>query len=703
MFMKNKSLFVLALFLTLLNISLSAQKGIYIPNEWRNRRDTLIYSESDPNNQYTWSKSRSKESANFIVFWDKYYGNTNPTNASATYSVDIDDLLQKCEGFYAMNVGRLAFCDESASNVSKYKMMVLLNHTTEWVCYGGGYDDVIGALWLSPSTSKPVGHSVAHEVGHSFQYQVYADLKGFSGFRTSIGDGSTFWEQTAQWQANQSYPDQKWAQSWSLFKNTHNYAMTHEWHRYQSYWWHYYLTEKYGIDFIGTFWRYDPGRGSDPNESFMMMKEMDVSDLYREYFLYAMRMATLDIDGVRDEADNYIATLRYDYVSLGDAKYQVTYSSCPQSTGFNIIRLNVPVPGTEIFTEFTSLANGASLPQGDAKQFFNGEKFVPFNGVSYNRSSKYSTRGFRLGYVALMNDGSRRYLYEDEVYCREADANREVSCVTGCVVPADVKMLFLVVSPSPSEYVRHEWDEDITDDDQWPYTVQFKGTNLYGAAEISDTIAISDVELEYDVYFPASSSVYQGAVVNVEGRAASMLGTALQMQASALGGVLTSWTSAGPSEGQAMFYAVNSDGSISNTSSSANGYGHWFSASGDRCDYPSGYVFSEFDANGLSFSLGQYPGKSPDGSDFTIRQAIKYRKNGLTAVAKFVFHIHITASRTGYELRGGDATNVVDLSSVDAYPVAIHTLSGIRISSLRRGVNIVRMSDGSVRKWLVEW
>ena len=39
-----------------------AQKQMYIPQEWRNRTDTLIWKESDPDNRYTWSKSRSKES-----------------------------------------------------------------------------------------------------------------------------------------------------------------------------------------------------------------------------------------------------------------------------------------------------------------------------------------------------------------------------------------------------------------------------------------------------------------------------------------------------------------------------------------------------------------------------------------------------------------------------------------------------------------
>lgn len=700
--MKNKTLLATALLLATASMTLSAQKSIYIPREWQNRTDTLIYSESDPNNQYTWSKSRSKESENYIVFWDKYYGNTNPTNAPTAYSVDIDDLLQKCEGFYAMNVGKLAFCDESQSNVSKYKMMILLNHTTEWMCYGGGYDDVIGALWLSPSTSKPVGHSVGHEVGHSFQYQVYADLKGYSGFRTAIGSGSTFWEQTAQWQSNQSYPNLKWEQSWSLFKNTHNYAMTHEWHRYQSYWWHYYLAEKYGIDFIGKLWRFNPGSGVDPNQSLMKMEGMSAAELYKEYFQYAMKMATMDIDNVRDEAANYISTLRYDYIALGGAKYQVTYSSCPQSTGFNIIQLNVPATGTTVSTEFTSLANGAALPQGDAKQYFDGENFTTANVTTYNTSSNYAARGFHLGYVALMKDGTRRYLYEDQVYCAGVDATQEASDVVSCVVPEGVSKLFLVVSPAPSEYIQHKWDGNITNDDQWPYTVEFKGTNLYGAAEISESAAISDVEIEYDVYFPVSSSAYQSITVNVEGAAASRLGTAFQMQASSIAGVLQTWNTQGPSDGQAMFYAVNSDGQISNASSSANGYGHWFSASGDRSDFASGYLFSEFDANSLSFSLGQYPGKLSDGSNYTIRQAIQYRKNGQTATAQFTFHIHLTASRTGYELKTGSGTDVMDLSSDEAYPVAIYNLSGVQIPALQRGFNMVKMSDGRVRKYLME-
>ena len=73
-----------------------AQKPLYIPQEWRQQRsDTLLYAESDPDNKYTWSKSRSKETDNVIVFWDKYYGDKSPSQTSGFYNVNIDDLLAK--------------------------------------------------------------------------------------------------------------------------------------------------------------------------------------------------------------------------------------------------------------------------------------------------------------------------------------------------------------------------------------------------------------------------------------------------------------------------------------------------------------------------------------------------------------------------------------------------------------------------------
>lgn len=61
----------------------------------------------------TWCYPRSRESAHFIVFWDKKYGTTDPNSSSvpASYRVDIDDLLVKAESFYRMNVDTLKFAE----------------------------------------------------------------------------------------------------------------------------------------------------------------------------------------------------------------------------------------------------------------------------------------------------------------------------------------------------------------------------------------------------------------------------------------------------------------------------------------------------------------------------------------------------------------------------------------------------------------
>ncbi len=721
-----KNLFFTILFAFAAATNVMAQKALYIPDEWKHPwpSDSLLYKEDDPDRKYTWSKTRSKESENFICYWDKYY-EKEPTKVTGFYNVDIDDLLKKAESFYALNVGKLAFCDEAKSKVSKYKMMILVNHTETWTCYGGGYDFTIGALWLNPSTCKPVGHSVAHEVGHSFQYMCYSDIGGHSGFHDPIGVGSTFWEQTAQWQANQSYPELKWDQSWNLFKISHNMAMTHEWHRYQSYWWHYYLTEKYGIDFIGKIWRHKMSTAADANEVFMSLMNYDATQLYKEYFDYAMKMATIDLDVARKEAKNYIGTYAYNYIPLGGTKHQVAYSSCPQATGFNIIPLAVPEAGTEISTEFTSLKNLAPLAADDPKQYFNGADIFTLKSKKYyNSTANYSKRGFRLGYVALLNDGTRQYFSEDSVYCAEGGTGSR-SCTLSFKVPENVDRLFMVVSPAPSIYYQHKWDKDdekdittfdanISNDDQWPYTVEFTGSNILGAPNIfpviSEDLPITDAKIVYDVYFAKSSTDYPAIDIKVGGDDASVLATAFQTPINDIAAKMKSWTSAGPKDGQVMFYAVNANGTISNTASSANGYGHWFNASGNRSAYADGYLYSEFYPSSMTFTVGQYPGKLTNGKDYSIAQALKYVRGKETATVKFIFNIHVSSThKTGYTISSVEQSEIItgveqpELSqTATATPVAIFSINGTQLTSPQRGINIVRMSDGSVKKVVVK-
>ena len=683
-----------------------AQKQIYIPQEWRQQRsDTLLYAESDPDNKYTWSKSRSKETDNVIVFWDKYYGDKSPSQTSGFYHVDIDDLLAKCEAFFDLEINQLGFVDPTSSNLSKYKVMVLMNHTQEWTCYGGGYDYQVSALWLNPSTCKPVGHSVAHEIGHSFHYMCYseasnhgADRSCQTGFHGAVGNGSVTWEQTAQWQANQSYPEEMYNQSIGVFRNSHNYAYTHEWHRYQSYWFFYYLCQLYGdIKTVANVWNYPETTVKDFNQVLMDYKQLSVRDLYKLYFDQACRLVTWDLDVCKPYRNNYIGDFTYRCALTADGRYQVALASCPQGTGFNVIPLQVPEAGTDITTHLTGLRPNAALADADPGEYLDGNsQYSKYSQRHYIMGGSRTDRGFRMGYVALMKDGSRRYFSEDSVYCQGASIVTEDYSMT---VPEGVSQLWLVVSPALKHYTQHKWDEKIDADDMWPYQLQFEGTDIGARATVyaSPTIDgrdISDVTYTYDVTFPRDTQGYSGASVSVSGQAAATLGTAFQMQNTDIASKMQNYSSSGPSNGRVMFYAVNPDGQLAKSGSTANGYGHWFDKSGKVCAYSSGYVYSEFNASSLVFTLGQYPGKCANGSKYTIRQALRYKKAaGEEAVATFVFNITIgsTVSVTLQSIDYDDPTLGIERlenSEKHIENAAIYDLSGRRVSQPTRGIYI---------------
>lgn len=568
---------------------------IYIPQEFQNM-DFF-------NSSSTWYYGRSRQSDHFIVFWGAGYGDDDPNASSVpeAYRVDIDDLLDKAEGFYDLNINDLKFAEvgQGKSNLDDYKMMIFLYYQTDWLATGAGYDNVIGALWVSASTCQPVGSVIAHEIGHSFQYQVYCDLGGGTGFRYGFGGngGNAFWEQTAQWQAYQSYPEEAFtsANFPVYIANCHRHVC-HEWQRYASYFMHYYWADKHGRDMIGKIWR-EAEQPDDPFQAYMDITSITVSQLNAEVYDAATKFVTWDLDAIRTIGADYIGDHTYLYNTLSDGSYQVAYDRCPGTTGYNVIRLTVPAAGTQVSTAFTGQVNASG----------------------FNTVSTPSRAGWRYGYIALLEDGTRQY----------GTMNQGTTNTVTYTIPANCAKLWFVVTGAPSTYAAHPWDEDESNDDQWPYKVKFTNTNIFGA--IDENATPEDVSFTYNVSFPYSTTTYPGATVELSEDEVFSLAQAF---------VLASGDITEAMGDDVTFYAVESDGTL-NATTTANGYGHWFDTSGDVCSWGTdARVYSEFDASGFVFTVGQYPGQCAVGDQYTIKQALVYEyASGQTVQATFTFNI----------------------------------------------------------------
>lgn len=591
-----------------------------------------------------WSLVRSRQSDHFIVFWEEGFGeDPNAAHLPEALRVDVEDLLAKAESFFTINVEKLKFVqlNSNRSNLDRYKMQIYLHYQTEWLATGAGYDDVIGALWVNPSTCKPVGSTIAHEIGHCFQYQVYADLlaagetaNDFSrGFRYGFGGngGNAFWEQTAQWQSFQSYPEEAFtSHNFTVYTENAHRHVCHEFQRYASYFILYDWQDRHGIDYIGRLWR-EAIRPEDPVEVYMRMNALTVEQMNDEMYEAATRFVTWDLDELRSRGDAYIGKQSWKFYPHAEGGYQVAYSHCPGTTGYNAVPLNVSEAGTTIVTSFEGLTTGSPLASGDPGAALVGEQTVKVS--SYNPSDD-SNAGWRYGYVALLTGGER--IYGEMQHDRQGTAS--------FIVPERCERIWFVVSGAPSAYQSHAWDENERNDEQWPYRVQFAGTDLLGNIPIDPDAEPEDITLTYALTFPADAAAYTGTTVDlVSNNDLIKVAQAFKMQRSAIGANMLEPEQTAR-EGKIAFAAVEPGGDL-NYDTTANGYGFWFDSQGGVIGWDSGNdskLFAEFTSNDFVFTIGQFPGKCKPGDTFTIREALIYTKEGKQYRATFVFNITIT-------------------------------------------------------------
>lgn len=590
-----------------------------------------------------WSFVRSKQSEHFIVFWELGFGdNPNAYTIHSDLRVDIDDMLIKMEEFYDMNVNKLGFAETGIgkSNLDKYKMQVYLHYTREWMAYGAGYDDVIGAIWVSPGTCKPVGSTIAHEIGHSFQYQVYVDLINYYGvpndfkrgfrYNPMDGNGNGFWEQCAQWQAFQNYPQEIFNNyHFEVYSNNYHRNICHEYHRYASYFIHYHWTDKHGIDFIGKLWR-EAEYPEDAIEAYMRINNYSVEELNDDLYEAATRFATWDYNAIRSYGQNYIGKHTYKLYHLPDGYYQVSYDKCPGTTGYNVIPLNVGKAGTVITTEFTGLLPGSALADSDPGVYIDYEK--QYTKRTYNNGQQ-DRSGWRYGYVALLENGERVY----------GEMHKEHTSSVSFTIPENCKNLWFVVVGAPNSYIANKWDETESQDDQWPYKVKFSNTDILGNISIDPESSPEDIALSYKISFAAADS-YDGTSIILGGSDdMNAIAQALVMQPSEIAGIISA-PGTNPTEGKISFGALLSDKSIE-YNTTANGYGFWFNSNGNVVTWGENNdskIFIEFYPDNFEFKIGQFPNKSKPGDKFKITNVLVYTKNNQQYTVSLSFEITLS-------------------------------------------------------------
>ncbi len=440
-----------------------------------------------------WCYDRSLQSKHWILFWEAGYGPSAPAVVPGILST-----ADKIFEFYADSLKYITI-NQGKSKTDTYKMIIRLRYTTDWEASGSGIDNQIGLLTLSNGahTSRN-GQTVAHEIGHCFQYQTHCDNNNWNGWMYNWGQSTlnVFWEMCAQWQAYKFYPDMQFNNEWlsNTLNGLHRHPLCVDL-RYNNYFIQDYFCHKHGMDFLGRMWN-ESRNPEDPLQAYMRMTmtgagTKKLSQLNDEMWEYGARMTTFDMDPIRSRGKNTI-NKRSQTALTKDSEgfWSPKASNCIENFGNNAIRLNVPTIAKTLYAEFEGEAGKTGY-------------------TTYNKEKA----GWRYGFVALQKDGTR--VYGDIAKATYA----EPTGVIAFDCPANCSYVWLVVSGAPTSYWTRDWlswDGESTAE-QWPYRVKLYQTNVYGNANnntfptgIDDILVNDNGQTRNNVYTVAGQMVRQG-------------------------------------------------------------------------------------------------------------------------------------------------------------------------------------------------
>jgi hypothetical protein len=662
--------FKITLLLLLMTSFLFAAKEIYLPNFFKQQGIDF----ESPNAQ--WSRSRMDSTANWIILWESGFG-SDPSSNAAPYKVNMSQLKEVLEKSYEMNLNTMKMVVKGSSKTDQYKMIVFIKYSTTWGAYGSGYDNVIGSLEVNPAAAN-IPSVVAHEIGHTFQYQAGCDVPE-GGFRYGLGangeGGNGFWEQAAQWASFQVYPEEQFlTYDFNNYISSNHLHILHEEPRYANYFLPDYWAYKRGIDFMGRLWR-ESRRPEDPVDAYKRLFNVSQSEFNEEIFEHAVRLTTWDLPAIKQRGANYIQRRAQVKMKKTTDQYWLVDSAVTiENYGYNSIKLNAPSTETQVSVHF----------QGKA-------------GASGYRSINIDKAGWYFGFVALLNNGERVY---SDVGSLEYSGGKNPEGALSFNVPAGCSYLWLVVSGAPQEHWHHVWDDSTYNDEQWPYQVKFSNTNLLGEQNESTTNYSLSTAVDGSGSISPSSGSYpsgsltlkatptpgyvfdhwSGDLTGSENPAVLKLDqdksvtahfiklkttveeftfqltmspksdyspTAVPLDKSAIA------LAFGLSESDLVekigtdirYYAVNPDESF-DANSTAIDPGHWYNAEGQVVSYgDQAVIYSEINKNTLTANIGQYPDRSVKGDSYLIKQALVYQKSATEEVqVHLIYSIKIDES-----------------------------------------------------------
>ena len=401
------------------SLALMSFKKIYIPKDLQ---------DNDFNNPDSrWCYAHSRQTDNFVIFWEKGFGDdlsSPPDLEGHRMSVDLDNLCERLEAFYRFYYDTLGFAHKG-SLCDKYRMMVMLNYSLEGTAYGGDYDGVIGALWLAPNRIQDrTLNCIAHELGHCFQSQIMCDGEG------EAWGGCGFFEMTSQWMLWQVNPN--WIGSeryhWDAFcKNTHKAYLSIE-NIYRSPYIIEYWGMKRGLTAIGDLYRAGK-RGEDPVITYKRLYNFSQEAFCDEMYDAVCHIVNLDYPRCWELTRPFACQMTTELDTQGDGWYAPRQTNIPEDFGFNVIPLVLPKTGKRLTA---TLHTDVPMEQG----------------------------GFRCGFVVVGKDG--RSVYSPMKTLSSKSKNLKLSFK----LSSDAAKAFLVVMAAPAEYPSER--------DDTPYLYSFR-------------------------------------------------------------------------------------------------------------------------------------------------------------------------------------------------------------------------------------